>query len=81
MALYKFCTVLYCLSHVNVEDADSGDNGRFRCRLAGPRATQLYILRSRTSAGFWLGGQCPIATCGEENFENLTTKRCILKYI
>ena len=27
------------------------------------------------------GSQCPLAACGEENFENLTTKRCILKYI
>ena len=34
-----------------------------------------------TSAGFWLGGQCPLAARGEENFENLTTKWCILKYI
>ena len=33
------------------------------------------------SAGFWLGGQCPLAARGEENFENLTTKWCILKYI
>jgi len=34
-----------------------------------------------TSVEFWLGGQCPLATWGEENFENLTTKWCILKYI
>ena len=34
-----------------------------------------------TSEGFWLGGQCPLAAWGEENFENLTTKWCILKYI
>ena len=34
-----------------------------------------------TSAGFGLGGQCPLAARGEENFENLTTKWCILKYI
>ena len=34
-----------------------------------------------TSAGFWLGGQCPVAAWGEENFENSTTKWCILKYI
>jgi len=27
------------------------------------------------------GGQCPLAACGEENYENLTTKWCILKYI
>ena len=33
-----------------------------------------------TSAGFWLGGQCPLAAWEEENFENLTTKWCILKY-
>jgi len=26
-------------------------------------------------------GQCPLATWGEENCENLTTKWCILKYI
>jgi len=32
-------------------------------------------------AGFWLGGQCPLAAWGEENFENLTMKWCILKYI
>jgi len=37
--------------------------------------------QSGTSAGFWLGGQCPLAAWGEENFENLTTKWCILKYI
>ena len=35
----------------------------------------------RASAGFWLGGQCPLAAWGEENFENLATKWCILKYI
>jgi len=34
---------------------------------------------TRASAGFWLGGQCPLAVRGEENFENLTTKWCILK--
>ena len=34
-----------------------------------------------TSAGFWLGGQCPLAAWGEENSGNLTTKWCILKYI
>ena len=34
-----------------------------------------------TSAGFWLGGQCPLAAWGEDNFKNLTTKWCILKYI
>jgi len=27
------------------------------------------------------GGQCPLAARGEENFENFTTKWCILKYI
>jgi len=32
----------------------------------------------RASAEFWLGGQCPLATRGEEN---LTTKWCILKCI
>ena len=36
---------------------------------------------SGTSAWFWLGGQCPLAAWGKENFENLTTKWCILKYI
>ena len=30
---------------------------------------------------FWLGDQCPLAAWGEENFENFTTKWCILKYI
>ena len=34
-----------------------------------------------TSAGFWLGGQCPLAALSEEYFENLTTKWCTLKYI
>ena len=34
-----------------------------------------------TSARFWLGGQCPVAAWNEENFENLTTTLCILKYI
>ena len=44
----------------------------------------IIALRLHTisgSAGFWLGGQCPLAACREENFENLTTKWCILKYI
>jgi len=41
----------------------------------------LRLIRPRRSAGFWLGGQCPLAARGEENFENLTTKWCILKYI
>ena len=36
---------------------------------------------SRGSAWLWLGGQCHLAAGGEENFENLTTKWCILKYI
>ena len=27
------------------------------------------------------GGQCTLAARGEENFENFTTKWCILKYI
>ena len=40
--------------------------------------TYLYTYLSKTSAGFWLGGQCPLAAWGEEN---LTTKWCILKYI
>jgi len=31
-----------------------------------------------TSAGVWLGDQCPLAAWGEEN---LTTKWCILKYV
>jgi len=41
----------------------------------------LGCVEPGTSAGFWLGGQCPLAAWGEENFENLTTKWCILKYI
>ena len=41
----------------------------------------LKTFFSGTSAGFWLGGQSPLAAWGEENFENLTTKWCILKYI
>ena len=36
------------------------------------RSTDCF--RPGTSAGFWLGGQCPLAARGEENFENLTTK-------
>jgi len=32
-------------------------------------------------AGFWLGGQCPLAAWGEIFFEKLTAKWCILKYI
>jgi len=35
--------------------------------------------RPGTSAGFWLGGSVP--PVARENFENLTTKWCILKYI
>jgi len=41
----------------------------------------LNILWPGTSAGFWLGRQCPVAAWGEENLENSTTKWCILKYI
>ena len=35
------------------------------------------VLTPRASAGFWLGGQCPLAAWGEENFENLATKWCM----
>ena len=34
-----------------------------------------------TSAGFWLGGQCPLAAWDDKNLENFTMKRCILEYI
>ena len=37
----------------------------------GPRPRRIH---TGTSAGFWLGGQCPLAAWTEENFENLTTK-------
>ena len=40
-----------------------------------------YAWPSGTYAGFGLGGQCPLAAWGQENFEYLTTKWCILKYI
>jgi len=43
--------------------------------------THRVAVAAGTSAGFWLGGQFPLAAWGEENFENLTTKWCILKYI
>ena len=38
-------------------------------------------LHPRASAVFWLGGSMPPCRLSEENFENLTTKWCILKYI
>jgi len=43
--------------------------------------TSAFELQPGTSAGLWLGGQCPLAAWGKEKFENLTTKWCILKYI
>jgi len=46
-----------------------------------PVVTTVIHLLIRKSAGFWSGGQCPLAAWGEENFENLTTKWCIMKYI
>ena len=46
------------------------------------RGTDVAVyMKPGTSAGFWLGGQCPLAAWGEEIFENLTTKLCILKFI
>jgi len=49
-------------------------------RVAVPESTISLYTQPRTSAGFWLGGRCPLAAWGEENFENLTTKWRILKY-
>ena len=42
--------------------------------------TSKTCSRARTSEGFWLGGQCPLAAWSEKFLENLTTKWCILKY-
>jgi len=53
----------------------------FQTREQTDRQTSRHTDTAGTSAGFWLGGQCPLATRGKENFENLTTKWCILKYI
>ena len=33
------------VGHVTVDDADSGKNGRFRCRLSGPYATRFQLHR------------------------------------
>jgi len=41
----------------------------------------LKYLLMRNIHRILLGGQWPLATWGEENSENLTTKWCILKYI
>ena len=41
-------------------------------RYFSPRGTAYGS--SGTSAGFWLGGQCPLAAWDEEHFENLTIR-------
>ena len=33
------------VGHVTVDDADSGQNGRFRCRLSGPHAAKFQLHR------------------------------------
>jgi len=33
------------VGHVTVDDADSGENGRFRCRLSGPHAARFQLHR------------------------------------
>jgi len=47
----------------------------------GHTIVSQVVCSTRGAAGFLLGGQCPLAARGEEIFENLTTKWCILKYI
>jgi len=54
------------------------------CRVVvsvGYWTDKTRLVGTGTSAGFWLGGQCPLAAWSEGNFENLTTKWCILEYI
>jgi len=75
-----------CAGWWSIWDVCSLDKSDTQCdRLLHMRYTfanqQTLHLQHGTSAGFWLGGQCPLAARGEENFENLTTKWCILKYI
>jgi len=41
----------------------------------------LFLIRPRKVCRILVRGQCPLAARSEENFENLTTKWCILKYI
>jgi len=40
----------------------------------------LFLIRPRKVCRILVRGQCPLAARSEENFENLTTKWCILKY-
>jgi len=60
---------------------------RYVARRSVAAGLQCYVVSRRmkpwTSAWLWLGpgSQCPLASWGEQNFENLITKWCILKYI
>jgi len=52
-----------------------------RSTYVGATVTACLCSLQGRPQDFGYGGQCPLATWGEENLENLTTKWCILKYI
>ena len=62
-------------------NAATGKPSHGRNRTYAADKQTLFCIWSETSAGFSLEGQCPLAAWSEENFENLTMKWCILKYI
>jgi len=49
-------------------------------RVVFSRSVRRDQLPTGTSAGFWLGGRCPLAARGEENFE-MVHSEVYLKYI